>query len=45
MDTAVFYKPKNISCKELGLLSSLPKSEEELNVKIANLHNGIPIGV
>lgn len=39
MDTAVFYKPNNISCKELGLLSSLPKSEEELNVKIANLHN------
>ena len=39
MDTAVFYKPKNISCKELGLLNSLPKSEEDLNVKIANLHN------
>ena len=41
MDSAIFYKPKetSLSWKELKMLDSFPKSEETLNVKIANLHN------
>lgn len=39
MDLATFYKPKNLSWKELTLLDFFSKNEDELNVKIANLHN------